>query len=507
MLGLALLWREEACLGMVFLCFFFKGPRPEPCTRPCSCTDLLQKNNSERGTRSPEIRNRVPKQGPRCSRRTSPLPPSRYLPAPPPKPRIGGRGRGRERSPLCRAWRERRGAVGSACPHPRPPASKPGDLGSTDPGHPDQHPEAPSPRNASPPRAAREQYPPRPRRQDRKTVRGPAGRVPLRSPRLRRRRSLHAGCCLSRGGRSIGPPQRGRRKPEDVAWVRGGVGTTRPPRPGQGVGPGAPSRRAALRARCRSPSPAPRAPEPREAPPAPPLAPDGRWPRPPPSSRRKVQCGEGGGGAPGPRGAGRRERRGRLPLGLGDSSRAPWRGVPCREVAAEGRPGKRWVAAAQGERIKFHGQEDTPMPPRFVRETAQENARGSRVHPPPSPRLAGGRSKHVCWALAEASVSRGGAGGRSPPLGPGEGVVCRERQNSWTPLLRGGPGPAFYLSEMFREKSEGGACAGTSSSPWRTTQTSSCLGGSEHLLGFSVCGNSLSHNVQSIPPAFGHWAS
>lgn len=70
---------------------------------------------------------------------------------------------------------------------------------------------------------------PRPRRGDRRSVPGSAAGAPLRSA-CRRRRSLQAGCCLSRGARSIGPPKPtaggNRRK---VARVRGGAGTIRSP--------------------------------------------------------------------------------------------------------------------------------------------------------------------------------------------------------------------------------------------------------------------------------------
>lgn len=65
----------------------------------------------------------------------------------------------------------------------------------------------------------------------------------------------------------------------------------------------------------------------------------------------------------------------------------------------EGR-GKRWVASGQGQRLKLHSQEDTPILPRFVWETAQENERGSPCNPSPSPLPRG-------WQAAEVNTFAG----------------------------------------------------------------------------------------------------
>lgn len=71
---------------------------------------------------------------------------------------------------------------------------------------------------------ARESYPPRPRREDRRSAQGSAAGA-LRSPRRR----LRVVSGVSRGACSIGPPKRGRRKPKEGGVGRGGVGTIRSP--------------------------------------------------------------------------------------------------------------------------------------------------------------------------------------------------------------------------------------------------------------------------------------
>lgn len=69
--------------------------------------------------------------------------------------------------------------------------------------------------------------------------------------------------------------------------------------------------------------------------------------------------------------------------GWADRSRAPLPGVPDRKITAKGGPGKRRVASGQGRRIKFHGQEDTPIPPWFVWKAAGAKVGGGLYSPSP----------------------------------------------------------------------------------------------------------------------------
>lgn len=176
------------------------------------------------------------------------------------------------------------------------------------------------------------------RPQHRAGLRGPGPAALTRPPPLPPRR-----LCLSRGARSIGPRTPG----------EGGVGEGRRGHPWTpGTGPG--SREGAV-------PPAGRAPRPVRCPPRPgpaarrlrgsssrsALAPEGRWPRPPPSWQKKVPPGGRGRGAPGPGAA--RQARSRAPtFRAGRHRRAPSQGVPHRNHRGEE---ARWVASGQGERI------------------------------------------------------------------------------------------------------------------------------------------------------------
>lgn len=213
-------------------------------------------------------------------------------------------------------------------------------LGSTDPGRPDPGQELglPPPSTslipqctpaASQPR--RVSYPPRPRDEDRRSVRGSAARAELRS--VRRCRSPQAGCCLFRGSCSIRQPKPAaggnRRK---VAPVRGGLSMIRPlprtwPGCGEGCGAALSPRRPPARALSAALGPDPwrlrRAPRSRGgAPPAPPLAPDGGCGR-PQVRRRRCYAEREAVGLPGPRSS----EAGAQPIsylsGWADTSRAP----------------------------------------------------------------------------------------------------------------------------------------------------------------------------------------
>lgn len=180
------------------------------------------------------------------------------------------------------------------------------------------------------------------------------------------------------------------------------MGTTRPPGPGQGAGKGAvpPAGRAPQPVRC-PPRPGPdarrlrRAPRSRgEAPPAPRLAPDGRWPRPPPSSQRKVQCG-------------------REAVGLRSTGRAPTFGAgrhPPRALAGrsarENHRGDKAGHSGGWLQDGVRGSSCTakrtlPYRPGLFGKLPRRRRGAARYPHPLSPRLAGGRSKHICWALAE----------------------------------------------------------------------------------------------------------
>lgn len=248
---------------------------------------------------------------------------------------------------------------------------------------------------------AKESYPPRPRDEDRRSVRGSAAPAELRS--VRRCRSPQAGCCPFRGACSIRQPTPaagGNRS--KVAPVRGGLGMIRapPPRTWPGsregctaaLGARPPSVHGALqpgafrRTESRSPRLRRASPSRGGAPPARLLAPDGGCRR-PQVRRRRCYAEREAAGLPGPRS----REAGAQPIpylsGWADASRAP-----SQENQHEGRAReKQRVASGQGRRIKFHSQEDTPIPPWFVWKTAQAKVGGGPGTP--LPRWAGGRQK------------------------------------------------------------------------------------------------------------------
>lgn len=303
-------------------------------------------------------------------------------------------------------------------PHPRPSASeavKPGDLGT-----PTSTPNLPSPRNAHPPRAARDSYPPSPRREDRNTARGSAARVPPRS--LGRRRCLRAGCASPAGPAASGRGHRGK-----AAWVRGGVGTPGPPGPGRGAGGRSAARRPGTQAGALPSAPGSSCPATAGkllplrvgaggavASAAPKLAEEGapRWERPRGSGSRGGEAGA----QPSPY----------------LSGRAP----PPRALAGRSAPkSPRGGGPVGGFRT---GGEDLVPPPRrhshaarwFVWKTARETERGSRA--PASSPCRQRRSKHTGRALAEAAVTPGGR-----PLAHRDG--CWGAENSRSPLFKGKP--------------------------------------------------------------------
>lgn len=192
---------------------------------------------------------------------------------------------------------------------------------------------------------ARESYPPRPRREDRRSAQGSAAGA-LRSPRRR----LQVVSCLSRGACSIGPPKRGRRKPKEGGVGRGGVGTIRSPGTWRGSREG---RSAARRPGARQPVRCPQrqGPNSRRLRPAP--------PEPGVSSSRSAAGARWAVATAAPKfaqeGAMRRgwlwgsqspERRGwsvaePLPFaGQTPASRAPSRGVRDRKITSKRRPGE-----------------------------------------------------------------------------------------------------------------------------------------------------------------------
>ncbi|XP_035871954.1 translation initiation factor IF-2-like [Phyllostomus discolor] len=167
---------------------------------------------------------------------------------------------------------------GSRQHRPGPPRSL---SGARSPSTPDL---PPSLRSANPPRTSQGEL--------------PAEAQERRPQRLAgfRRCSLQAGCCLSRGSCSIRPPRpaagRNRRK---VEWVRGGADTIRSPltRPGSKGGRSAARRPGRRQPALNPPRPGDCSERPRsrgEAPPAPRLAPCGRWPRPPLSSQGRCNA-------------------------------------------------------------------------------------------------------------------------------------------------------------------------------------------------------------------------
>lgn len=112
---------------------------------------------------------------------------------------------------------------GSAQHRPRPPRPGSGTRSprTLDLPHPSMHTRR---------EPAKESYPPRPRDEDRRSVRGSAAPAELRS--VRRCRSPQAGCCPFRGACSIRQPTPaagGNRS--KVAPVRGGLGMIRAPPP------------------------------------------------------------------------------------------------------------------------------------------------------------------------------------------------------------------------------------------------------------------------------------
>lgn len=150
-----------------------------------------------------------------------------------------------------------------------------------------------------------------------------------------------------------------------MARVRGGVGTIRCPGPGRGAGKGAvppagraagrapASPRAALRAWVQMPGDcAQRLRSRGEAPPARGLAPEGRGPRPPPSSRGKVQCGARGCGLRVPaaaRGSAAEPRA----LGLGGHRR---RALPGKSPPRGGRGTRRGFSAGWEDQVARPGR-------------------------------------------------------------------------------------------------------------------------------------------------------